>query len=1036
MKTFPSILKTLTAVLTAVLCIVKAAAAESAQDSVRERPPRILMLSSFNSSYVQYFLESSACLNALNGSGRSYVVDRFGLERPHSPYASEKLAELNILLERMRSGYYQVVLVFYGPILEMIKKDLPNIPESVKIISCGLPPSLADRLPKARNLYYLFQDFQLGKNIQLIRSLFPERKKIILLTHWNRAGEELRAQMAREIRKYPEMTLFAPDNETCSPAEVLKYIVELNQKDAVVIYFAWFNYSAVNAASLQFLMDTLGNNPDLPLLVLHSSLLRYGTVGGYMEDAAFYGEQAAKLTLSLIDGEEVPREATVPASLILNQPMLEFYRIPASRIPEDAVVLGQDQQRTFFQMYRKTLITLLSVLTGGLLGCSVLLYFIFRFRRLSRQIGDVFRNLPLRVMVVDAQENVLLQHTGHPLGRIPKMRDFWPDQYGFMQEILSEVLRTGKSRTEEYILDGRHQRGSFIYLPEQIFGRPAMLSVGIDVDELYYLNQNEMIQMECLRTVLPEFNSNASFAAILKIFCEHLHGDRCYLVHYDLQNQNSRFVEEYCAPGIPTLQGDFPAQPPEEIMDWINRNQTRASKDHKQEYYRVSELPDSPLARHLHLRGVKELYIMPIFLKNELWGSFGLVYKQRLSHLSDVQKQIFPMIAKMIELILLRQSYISDISEARDAALAAAQAKSTFLATMSHELRTPLNAVIGFSELLSEESLSPRECREYISSINYAGKSLLGLINNILDYSKLESEQMKIVAAPTDFNELLNKLKAVLRQPAEAKGLELNVLCPPLPRLLLDAYRVKQILTNLISNAIKFTEKGRILVQVSYESGTLKTAVSDTGRGIDKDFQQKIFEPFYQRENSDATRAGGTGLGLMISRKLAEQMHGCIQLVSEPGSGSTFTLVLPDVPAVTETAGSATRELPDMTGCLDMDILIVDDSPINLKVLEAMFRKIQLPVRKASSGAAALEAMKEKAADVIFTDLRMPEMSGSELAQIIRRNPAWNKVRVVAITADIMFDKEQKAVFDDVLLKPISLEQLFTVLRKISNYIK
>ncbi len=366
-------------------------------------------------------------------------------------------------------------------------------------------------------------------------------------------------------------------------------------------------------------------------------------------------------------------------------------------------------------------------------------------------------------------------------------------------------------------------------------------------------------------------------------------------------------------------------------------------------------------------------------------------------------------------------------------ALAAAQAKSTFLATMSHELRSPLNAVIGFSELLSDGSLPPQEFREYISGINYAGKNLLALINNILDYSKLESEQMKIVAAPTDFNELLNKLKAVFRLSAEDKGLELNFLCRPLPGLILDAYRVRQILTNLLSNAIKFTENGQVQVLVSYESGTLKIAVSDTGRGVDKDFQRKIFEPFYQQENSDATCIGGTGLGLVISKKLAEQMHGYIQLVSEPGFGSTFTLVLPDVPAVAETADSTPRELPDMTGCRGMDILIVDDSPINLKILEAMFRKIQLPVRKAASGAAALEAMKEKTADVVFTDLRMPEMNGSELARIIRRNPAWNRVRVVAITADIMFNEEQKAVFDAVLLKPISLEQLFTLLYRFSK---
>ena len=275
--------------------------------------------------------------------------------------------------------------------------------------------------------------------------------------------------------------------------------------------------------------------------------------------------------------------------------------------------------------------------------------------------------------MVDADEKVLMYHVSAVSDKIKTLGDFMPELYPMLRETLQKVLREKRVCTRQYILNGLHQRGTFVYLPEQIFGRPAMLGVGIDVDELYYLNQNEMVQMKCLQTVLPEFNANASFAAILKIFCEHLHGDRCYLIRYDLQNRSRELVEEYCAPGISALQTNFPAQVPE-TMDWINRNLTRTKEGHKLEHCRVSELPDSPLARYLHQQEVKDLYTMPIFLKNELWGSFGLVYKQRSGHLSPVQKQLFPMIAKMVELILLRQSYISDIAEARDAALAAAQA--------------------------------------------------------------------------------------------------------------------------------------------------------------------------------------------------------------------------------------------------------------------------------------------------------------------------------------------------------------------------
>ncbi len=1032
MKTLCPGLKTVIAALFMVLCVMEAAAAESVPDNMRERPPRILLLSSVNLSFVQYFQEVTSCLNTLNQANSSYLVEHYTPEPSQTLHSPEKLAEIRELLDKIRAGRYQVVVAFYGPMLDLLRHELRDIPQKVKIIVCGLPPSMADRVPKAPNVYPLYQDFSIRKNLNLIRTLFPGRKKVILLSHWNPVGVEIKRLMREEILHFPELELLTPDNNQYTPAEILDYI-EQHKKDAVILFFGWFNKYALNAASLHGLMDRLGHNRELPLFVMHSSLLYYGTVGGCMEDGQAYGRHAAMLTRRLLDGEEPhPAGETIPSNIILNQSMLDFYGIPAGEIPAEAVVLDVKQDNQLLAFYRKHAALLFSLFGFMLISICILLFFIIRFKRFARQISDIFHNMPFRVLVVDADEKVLMYHVSAVSDKIKTLGDFMPELYPMLRETLQKVLREKRVCTRQYILNGLHQRGTFVYLPEQIFGRPAMLGVGIDVDELYYLNQNEMVQMKCLQTVLPEFNANASFAAILKIFCEHLHGDRCYLIRYDLQNRSRELVEEYCAPGISALQTNFPAQVPE-TMDWINRNLTRTKEGHKLEHCRVSELPDSPLARYLHQQEVKDLYTMPIFLKNELWGSFGLVYKQRSGHLSPVQKQLFPMIAKMVELILLRQSYISDIAEARDAALAAAQAKSTFLATMSHELRSPLNAVIGFSELLSDGSLPPQEFREYISGINYAGKSLLALINNILDYSKLESEQMKIVAAPTDFNELLNKLKAVFRLSAEDKGLELNFLCRPLPGLILDAYRVRQILTNLLSNAIKFTEKGQVQVLVSYESGALKIAVSDTGRGVNKDFQRKIFEPFYQQENSDATCIGGTGLGLVISKKLAEQMHGYIQLVSEPGFGSTFTLVLPNVPAVTETADSTPRELPDMTGCRGMDILIVDDSPINLKILEAMFRKIQLPVRKAASGAAALEAMSEKTADVIFTDLRMPEMNGSELARIIRRNPAWNRVRVVAITADIMFNEEQKAVFDAVLLKPISLEQLFTLLYRFSK---
>ncbi len=365
----------------------------------------------------------------------------------------------------------------------------------------------------------------------------------------------------------------------------------------------------------------------------------------------------------------------------------------------------------------------------------------------------------------------------------------------------------------------------------------------------------------------------------------------------------------------------------------------------------------------------------------------------------------------------------------------ASKAKSYFLATMSHELRTPLNAVIGFSELLRNDTLPRSEQNEYLQSINFAGNALLKLINDILDLSKIEAGQIVITPERNDFQALCREIYSIFRLQATEKKLEFTLECDPeLPYLYLDNLRLRQILLNLTGNAMKFTKAGSIRIVIDFrpesdEAGTLTIRVIDTGIGISEQGQKTIFEPFVQDHEVRGSHAyQGTGLGLTISSRLIGQMGGRMALDSKVGEGSCFTVILEHVryerTGLPEAAEKAPGEQEPVL-IRPLSLLLVDDVAMNLKVLAAMLKKLGVSTECASSGAEALEQLKSFTPDMILTDMWMPGMNGTELAEKVRRLPDGKRIRIVAVTADT----EAKTnfgieYFDDIMLKPLTLEKL------------
>jgi PAS domain S-box-containing protein len=379
----------------------------------------------------------------------------------------------------------------------------------------------------------------------------------------------------------------------------------------------------------------------------------------------------------------------------------------------------------------------------------------------------------------------------------------------------------------------------------------------------------------------------------------------------------------------------------------------------------------------------------------------------------------------------------NELAEARDAALEAVRLKSEFLANMSHEIRTPMNGIIGMANLLLDTRLGTKQ-RHFAEVIRDCGESLFTIINDILDYSKIEAGKLTFETIDFDLRDIVEGALELLAEKSQAKKLELiGIILPDVPcGLRGDPTRLRQIIINLVGNAIKFTEQGEIGVTVSLRSETaeriaLGIAVRDTGIGIPEEARQRLFRPFSQVDGSTTRKYGGTGLGLAISRQLVELMGGEIDVESEPGRGSTFRFTA-GFARQTSAAKNAPRIPIPLAG---RRALVVDDLATNRELLEYHLRSWQIEVESAADGAAALEALGNTAGDrpfdLVILDMHMPGMDGMTLAGRIKADPALAGTRLVMLTSlaeNITEEDRLTAGLDACLSKPVRQSALFDAL--------
>ncbi len=553
--------------------------------------------------------------------------------------------------------------------------------------------------------------------------------------------------------------------------------------------------------------------------------------------------------------------------------------------------------------------------------------------------------------------------------------------------------------------------------------------------------QQNLKRQELLSEVALELNSREDFEkriqTILQRIGNNIGVSRVYISEDSKDGMGTYKTFEWCNKNIQPQKNRLQGLSYESIPSWksiLFEKGRLYSED-------ISELP-MDIRSILEPGNIKSIVAYPMFAKGRFFGFIGFDNCSRKSW-SKSELELLRTFSGIISNAYERKMMEQSIIDERDKANNANNAKSEFLANMSHEIRTPMNAILGFSEALFHK-LDSAQHKKMLKSVLSSGNLLLSLLNDILDLSKIEAGKLEISLQPIDLKNILQEIKLLFNDKAGEKGIEINIFydCKPRGFLLLDEIRIKQVIFNLVGNAIKFTHEGYVNLRVTYhlnteKSGDLTIDVEDTGIGIPESQQTLIFEAFRQQSGQSNRIYGGIGLGLAISKRLVEKMNGKITVMSEEGKGSVFKVSLPGIEI--SASGTAKKETDNFINRVEFEkagILIVDDVSLNIEAIENLITPEGFKITSAASGEEALEILNHYTPDLILLDIRLPGKSGYEVSGEIKSNPRLSSIPIVAFTASVFSTEkiESAGTFDGFLIKPVTKNDLLLQFVKFLKY--
>jgi signal transduction histidine kinase/CheY-like chemotaxis protein len=440
----------------------------------------------------------------------------------------------------------------------------------------------------------------------------------------------------------------------------------------------------------------------------------------------------------------------------------------------------------------------------------------------------------------------------------------------------------------------------------------------------------------------------------------------------------------------------------------------------------------------------KAYVILPIFLGDRLWGLLGIYQNDKPRHWRAEETSMLVQIASQLSIALQQSELMRELQEQKDKAEAANKAKNLFLANMSHELRTPLSSILGFSELLQHDSSLSEDQLDSIDSICQSGQHLLNLINDVLSMSQIEAGKVNLNFEFFNLRKIIKSVKDIVGLAAAQKGLNFLVdIDDNLPKLVyFDQNKLKQILINLLNNAIKFTTKGHIHLLISFDSDTfsdygIKFEVIDTGEGMDSDELEILFQAFQQTTTGRNSKQG-TGLGLAISQNFVRLMGGQIQVASQRKQGTNFWFTLPidstkvqvDMPHVDRPVRQFVNHLAPQDQI--PKILIIEDQADQRELLNSQLQEIGFMTKVAKNGAEGISIWEEWQPDLLLLDLRMPSVDGymviKEIDQFLKLKNQYKRPKIIIVTADVFHqqnEQDSELDYDEVLYKPVQIDDLF-----------
>ncbi|MFZ1830566.1 MAG: PAS domain S-box protein [Candidatus Competibacteraceae bacterium] len=1022
-------------IVVCVLCLYAVFPTSASAESDAKR--KVLLLSSYHVGFAWDDAIKQAVINVLKPEENALELY---VENMDTKRISDT-AYVRILYDLYRHKYqntqFSVIIVSDNFAFDFLRKYRDELFPGVPVVFCGVNFFQEQMLAGQRLMTGVAEEFDAATTLDILLKLHPATRELFVLNDGDVTGQAWASDIQKQITgRYPHLKIHYAKPMTMEQA--INWVGAL-PADTAVLLGAFLRDAAGQYVSAPDLAKQLAAASPAPIYGLLDLYMGYGIVGGQIIDGHHQGARAAHLAQWVLDGKSIDRIPVIRQGV--TRPMFDYaqlqrFNIPESALPKGSVILNKPY--SFYDEHKGKIFAVAAFAVVASVLIFLLTITLVARRQAEVQLRDSQQRLALTLDAVNEDvwewristgEAIFSPHYYRLLGYEPY--EFPPSYAAWKNLIHPDDIE----RLEQEIQ--RHFDGSDKYSVE-IRIRKKSGDWGWILARGRVVERDDAGQPLRMMSIQADITERKQAEAALKA------SEERYRALIELMGEGLVVIDReakvtYTNPQFRLMIGfseeELLGVPLETLLNENGKATFRIQFARRQqgifEYYEMEWLKKGG--------DVVETLISPKPLydsEGRFIGSFAAILD--MTDRKRAERELMTYRDHLEDLVKERTV---DLERAKETAENANQAKSVFLANMSHELRTPLNAILGFSALLQRDNTITAPQHKNLDIINRSGEHLLTLINDILDMAKIEAGRMPIHLSPFGLVILAQDVIHLMRARATEKGLQLQLdLAPDLPRFINgEETKLRQVLMNLLGNAIKFTREGRVVLRLRTRAEPdglrLLCEVEDTGPGIAPEDQARIFDPFVQLGEAAAQK--GTGLGLSLTRQFVELMGGRIHITSQLGQGSRFQVELP-VNAVAETGMPAQppegREISGLEpGQPNYRILVVEDQPENALLLGYLLEGVGFEVQVAENGQRGIELFQQWRPHFIWMDWRMPEMDGLEATRRIRALEGGDHVKIVALTASVFVDQHQEiqaAGIDETVHKPYCAKQLFDCLAR------